>query len=1029
MDSIAYPRGSEWRKWDLEVHTPFSALNNGFGEKFNEYATSLFRLAVEKKIAVIGVTDYFAIEGYKGLREMSNDKSKLNALLGTELADKARNILLLPNIELRTSIIITDPDGTDNRVNFNLIFSNEISPNDIDEHFLRELKFTAESNPDSPDECWSLTILNLENLGKKLKAEHKRFQGKSDLWVGMTNAVVSHEKVTEVLERQASRFNDRYLVAVPADEDLSKCNWNGQGHLTRKLILQKSHILFSGNVNTREFGLGKKHTTVQEFINEFKSLKPCVHGSDAHDYGSLFEPQQSRYTWVKADPTFQGLRQILNEPEERSFVGSVPPSITNAASRLTKIIDNVRISKKHSSTTEEKWFDCSLSLNPELVAIIGNKGSGKSALADTIGLLGNTPRYSSFSFLNEEKFREPKNNKSKSFEASLAWADRTVDGPSGLDCNPDPYSVEKVRYIPQNYLETICNEVGIGKESRFYKELQQVIFSHVPESERLGRDTLDELLEDRGAEVNKTIEMLVTELQEVNKRIFANEDRLVPRYKKGLESQLNEKKRELQAHEHTKPMGIPKPEDDPETQQQSKKVSEVLEQKQKSLGDIEAKLAGLRKRDAHLAQKQAVSEKLRTKLENLERYVHGALKEAAPEFREFELEPNKVVSFRIDYSEIDNIIRRLDSERQSIAAKLDADQSDSIEQQRVNVTKEIDSLKSSLSAPHRAYQEYLQKLSLWDKDRAKIIGSPDMPGSIMHIEHALAEIDRLPQILREIRRKRDRKTLEIYREKKKLLGYYESYYGAVQNFLNKHPLTAGERFKVAFNVTMLELGFSSYFLDKINQRNAGSFMGVMEGSKELNDLLIQTNWSSPRSALRFIRKLMQKLESFDGQTMIISKQLRQGITPLELYNFIFSLSYISPIYRLTWDGKSLEQLSPGERGNLLLIFYLLVDRDDIPLVIDQPEENLDNQTVVRTLVPCMKDAKSRRQIIMVTHNPNLAVVCDAEQVIYAEIHKKLGNKVAYVSGSIENPIINKKIVDVLEGTRPAFDKREAKYLP
>jgi ABC-type cobalamin/Fe3+-siderophores transport system ATPase subunit len=132
---------------------------------------------------------------------------------------------------------------------------------------------------------------------------------------------------------------------------------------------------------------------------------------------------------------------------------------------------------------------------------------------------------------------------------------------------------------------------------------------------------------------------------------------------------------------------------------------------------------------------------------------------------------------------------------------------------------------------------------------------------------------------------------------------------------------------------------------------------------------------------------------------------------------------------LRWDGKTLEQLSPGERGNLLLIFYLLIDRDNIPLVIDQPEENLDNNTVFRTLVPCVKEAKRRRQIVMVTHNPNLAVVCDAEQVICAEIHKEQGNEVVYVSGSIEDPLINRKILDILEGTRPAFDKRDAKYLP
>jgi len=66
---------------------------------------------------------------------------------------------------------------------------------------------------------------------------------------------------------------------------------------------------------------------------------------------------------------------------------------------------------------------------------------------------------------------------------------------------------------------------------------------------------------------------------------------------------------------------------------------------------------------------------------------------------------------------------------------------------------------------------------------------------------------------------------------------------------------------------------------------------------------------------------------------------------------------------------------------------------------------------------------------LVTHNPNLAVVCDAEQVVHAKILKEDGNEVVYTSGSIENVEINVKIVDVLEGARPAFDKRDAKYWP
>lgn len=134
-------------------------------------------------------------------------------------------------------------------------------------------------------------------------------------------------------------------------------------------------------------------------------------------------------------------------------------------------------------------------------------------------------------------------------------------------------------------------------------------------------------------------------------------------------------------------------------------------------------------------------------------------------------------------------------------------------------------------------------------------------------------------------------------------------------------------------------------------------------------------------------------------------------------------------FKVLFNDKDLNsnELSPGEKGALLLIFYLLIDRDNIPLVIDQPEENLDNESVYSLLVPYMKQAKQKRQIIAVTHNPNLAVVCDAEQVIYAQMDKKL-NQIRYSSGSIENPETNKRVVDVLEGTMPAFKIRDKKYI-
>lgn len=96
-------------------------------------------------------------------------------------------------------------------------------------------------------------------------------------------------------------------------------------------------------------------------------------------------------------------------------------------------------------------------------------------------------------------------------------------------------------------------------------------------------------------------------------------------------------------------------------------------------------------------------------------------------------------------------------------------------------------------------------------------------------------------------------------------------------------------------------------------------------------------------------------------------------------------------------------------------------------MIDQPEDNLDNQSVSEILVPYIREAKKRRQIVMVTHNPNLAVVADADQIIQMNIDKENEYLVSHISGAIENPEINKAVVDILEGKMKAFNNRRLKY--
>ena len=79
------------------------------------------------------------------------------------------------------------------------------------------------------------------------------------------------------------------------------------------------------------------------------------------------------------------------------------------------------------------------------------------------------------------------------------------------------------------------------------------------------------------------------------------------------------------------------------------------------------------------------------------------------------------------------------------------------------------------------------------------------------------------------------------------------------------------------------------------------------------------------------------------------------------------------------------------------------------------------------MVHFIKKVKEQRQIIIVTHNPNLAIVCDADQIIHMQIEKENKNTVKFYSGAIEDKITNEAVVNILEGTLPAFINRDLKY--
>lgn len=1025
---IEFPRGSEWRRWDLQVHTPLSALHNGFGQDFDTYAKILFERAVAEEIAVIGVTDYFTIDGYKRLRSLQQDSKRLTDLLGAELAAKAGRIRLLANVEFRLDAFVRVGEQ-DSRINAHVIFSDDVDPRDIEENFLQRLLFVSDSEPANRDAAKSLTISNLAKFGARLKVEHATFASRTDLEVGMSQATVSHGDISDVLS-QNKTFKRRYLFVAVADEDLSHISWDGQGHNTRKVLIQKSHMLFSASPGTRAFALGQKAQSVASFEAEFRGRKPCIHGSDAHSTDRLFVFAEGRRLWVRADPTFDGLVQLCHEPEDRVYIGTEPPALQRIRASATKSIEEISFKRDAAAGPDAKWFSGSVPLNAGLVAVIGKKGSGKSALADVIGLLGEAQTADDFSFLTPDRFLNPRSDLGRRFEATLRW--RSGDSETRkLDALCDPSLPERVRHIPQNYLEKICAEIQESSTpTLFDRELEAVIFSHVPRADRLGYISLEELFRHTTEETEAGIQLLRKKLAQLNREYVELRRAGSKEARRRLEAELAQRRAELEAHRKAKPAPVNDPSKQDVADPQAEQVGKDLAKAVAEIEKLDEQTKGLREKEELAKRRLVALNRVIARIGNLETTVKEFYEQSAQDAALLELDPNELVTVQTEVAKLEERHGQLSQEIASLGGALDVEREGSDAHKRRQESARADVLRKKLAEPQRRHQEYLHVLARWEAQEAEIIGSEKEPKSVKGLEAKVAEFEILPDRAAAKRQERDQLVREIFAAKSKLLDSYRDLYRPVQAFATEHPV-AEEASELSFDAVIAVQGLEDAVLEVIDQRRRGSFQGDHDGRERLRALIKKHDFSNADGVGDFLQDLGDHLARdmrIDSRPdMDVADQLMRSATVEELYDFLFGLEYLKPRFKLLWRGKPLDQLSPGERGTLLLIFYLLIDREDMPLVIDQPEENLDNETIAELLVPAVKHAKQLRQIILVTHNPNLAVVCDADQVIHASIDKANANRVTYTAGAIENPTITQMIVDVLEGTKPAFDLRDAKY--
>lgn len=1003
-----WTKGAEWRKWDLHVHSPAS---QNFAGDWNQFIIQLGNADCD----VIGINDYFSVAGYKEIQRRLNDSGA--AAEGNkpyrEALEKLKDKTLLPVVECRMNNVVLDKKlKSGPRINFHLIFSPKVSPDDI-ETFVKSLKVKGTS------------IGSRYNDSKFLLDEVS------------VNFVETCQQL-----RSDGTFADRFLIWIPYDE------YGGIGPINpatdtlfKEGLVSEADILGSSNKEQGDFFLWKDGKfTEGQYRKWFGRRKPCIKGSDSHnvndELGKLKDHQSKptdKYCWIKADPTFNGLRQIINEPEDRVYIGRIPPKMKEVRLYPTRYLSHVSIRKAADADTDEIWFDCEIPLNFDMVAIIGNKGTGKSALADVLALAGNThcdQKY--FSFLTKDRFCERNGRIAKQFEIETVWAEDTKTVTS-LNSKPDLNNVELVKYIPQTYLEKVCTETEPGQQSEFQRELRKVIYSHISDADRLGKESLDELIEYKTEELTTQRTSQQQEISRLNAEVVRLEAKGTVDYAAQLDGKIKLKRKELEAHEANKPTPVEKPNNlNAEQQAVYANIGGKLENERTMLVSLETKITEHQARQKTLIEHLALAKKLEGKFDNFESEYVGLKQECAADCKKLSLEVGTILTLTIDRAALTQKRDALVAEKVKIDAALSLTEDSSLLSQKTACEGRIKTLQDKLDAPNKQYQTYQEALKAWQQQKGIIEGDAEKVDTLRYYEAQLKYIkELLPQEIAAVKGERLTAARKVHENIAAIKDVYRELFASVQELI-EGSIIIKEGFKLTFYSSITERTLQQDLFEKyINQGVAGSFCGKDKGAAMLEELRAEYDFNKADDTIAFVEKVMVYLEhdmrtSQQGE-MNIGSQLRKHVETKQLYDYLWSLPYLAPEYSLKLDGKDLSHLSPGERGTLLLVFYLLVDKSNSPIIVDQPEENLDSETVYRLLIPVIKEVKKRRQIIMVTHSPNIAVVCDAEQIIHAFIDRENGNRVIYTMGAIESPEINKFLVDVLEGTRPAFDNRESKY--
>lgn len=479
-------RGSIWHRWDPHIHAPGTILNDGFGggDAWNTYLTTLERTV--PKIEAIGVTDYYVTDLYEQYLEHRRSG---------RLPDVQ---LLFPNIELRLDVA-----AKSGFVNIHLL----VSPEDSD-HLAEVRRILTRLQFHAHNDRFDCTREELIRLGRRVDSSltHDR----AALQCGATQFKVNFAQLREVIKgSEWARKNILIAVAGGSNDGTSGIRQAADATV-RQEIEKFADVIFTSSPAQREFWLGQRGVSVKQLRERYDGCKPCLHGSDAHDQVSVGRATDDRFSWIKGALTFDALRQACIDPANRAYVGLGPPH----TAMPSQVISHVSLVKAEWAATPE------IPLNSGLVAIIGARGSGKTALADAIaaGCDAIPPTGWDADERISPSFLARAHKLIGDASVSLTWGGgatiaRWLDG---RDANRAT-SFARARYLSQQFVEDLCSSHGVS--DGLISEIERVIFESHTLDARDGALDFSELRDQRTARFQQARDRETEGIADVSERI------------------------------------------------------------------------------------------------------------------------------------------------------------------------------------------------------------------------------------------------------------------------------------------------------------------------------------------------------------------------------------------------------------------------------------------------------------------------------------------------------------------------------